>query len=82
MTDDKTEKKETLTRLGETITRMRGWHRQEVFAEKIGMTQSNLSKLECGKLDVRVSTLIRIISKLDKQTDAESGNQTQKKTSR
>lgn len=64
-----TSPKTDLERIGGRIRALRGHMLQEDFAELLGISQGQLSKIEHGKLGPTVEVLIRLVKRFGKSAD-------------
>jgi transcriptional regulator with XRE-family HTH domain len=55
--------------IGERIRELRGEILQEELAEHLGISQGQLSKIECGKMGPTIETLVRLSDRFGKTLD-------------
>lgn len=58
-----------LASIGHRIRQLRGSERQEIFAPTLGISQSQLSKMERGTLPPSVEVLLRLKERFGKSVD-------------
>jgi transcriptional regulator with XRE-family HTH domain len=62
-------KRADLAAIGKRIRQVRGDEGQEVFAPRLGITQSQLSKVERGVLPPSIEVLLRLKKEFGKSVD-------------